>query len=358
MIVIYDPDPASEDRCFPDSAVLADGGYKFERWASEGEEPKKGESERIEAVGYLLYHGGETVRESVSAIGRATLKTLERCIPYFPQFNELTFNAIQYGTARYFGVPQFLFCDTSYFLDLPPEASTYAVPTELRESGIRRYGGYGLFHEYALECVKHSSATPSNRIISVCLGNHTNVAAIKDGKPLETSVGFTLVEGIVSSTGCGDLDPTIVFQLMHGGMTLREINRSLTQEAGFTGLAGRPCTFRDVAGDTDEPSLRGVREKLLYDVKRYVGAGIETLGGIDVLVLQCEDVEGAAGLIREICTSLEFIGLRTDASPRRQGDLIVVTQPSSRIQAVCIRSHRADIIGHRIQTIMNKENEL
>ena len=196
---------------------------------------------------------------------------------------------------------------------------------------------------------------PAQRVLSVYLGNHTNVAAIRDGKPLETSIGFTPVEGIVSSISCGDLDPTIVFQLIYAGMSLSEINRLLTQEAGFSGLVGRQCTFRDIVRRSTEPQVQFALEKLRYDVMRYIGGFIPILGGVEVILFQSEDIDGPNDLILELCKSLEFLGLTIAERPRRQADYSILTHLASPVQVVCIQSNKADIIGHRIRKLMNKE---
>lgn len=357
MILIFDPDPPFVRWFLLGHGALVENALEFDMSSDNRILSHINDPDAIEAVGYVLYHGGETIKQGETALTESSLESLERCIPLFPEYNEMTFKVAQHWMARLPGIPHFLFCDTAYFLDLPIEASTYAVPYTLREKGIRRYGGYGLYHQHAWDRLQGLPLSPAQRVLSVYLGNHTNVAAIRDGKPLETSIGFTPVEGIVSSNSCGDLDPTIVFQLIYAGMSLSEINRSLTQESGFSGLVGRPCTFQEIARRGGEPQVQFAFEKLLYDVKRYIGGFIPILGGVEVIVFQSEDIDGPKDLILDLCKSFEFLGLRIAEKPRRQADYSILTSLASSIQIVCIQSNKADIIGHRIRKLMNKETQ-
>jgi acetate kinase len=355
MILIFDPDPPFVHWFLLGHGELVEYSLKFDMSSDDKILRHINEPDAIEAVGYVLYHGGEIIKQQETALTESSLQSVERCIHFFPEYNETTFKLAQHWMARFPGVPHFLFCDTVFFQDLPIEASTYAVPYALRERGIRRYGGYGLYHQYAWDRLQGLPVPPAERVLSVYLGNHTNVAAIRDGKPLETSIGFTPVEGIVSSNSCGDLDPTIVFQLLYAGMSLNEINRSLSQESGFSGLVGRPCTFRDIVRQGGEPQLQFAREKLIYDVKRYIGSYIPILGGVEVIVFQSEDIDAPNDLVLELCKSLEFLGLGIAEKPRRQAGYSILTRLASPIQVVCIQSNKADIIGHRIRKLMNKE---
>ena len=355
MILIFDPDPPFVRWFLLGHGELIENALEFDMSSGDRILSHIHEPDAVEAVGYVLYHGGEIINQGETPLTESTLRSLGRCIRLFPEYNEMTFKVAQHWMARFPGIPHFLFCDTAFFLDLPIEASTYAVPYALRERGIRRYGGYGLYHQHAWDRLQVLPLPPAQRVLSVYLGNHSNVAAIRDGKPLETSIGFTPVEGIVSSNSCGDLDPTIVFQLLYAGMSMSEINRLLTQESGFSGLVGRPCTFRDIIRRGEEPQLQFAFEKLTYDLKRYIGSFIPVLGGVEVIVFQSEDIDGPSDLILELCKSLEFLGLSIAEEPRRQAGYSILTRLASPIQVVCIQSNKADIIGHRIRTLMNKE---
>ncbi|HOO91376.1 MAG TPA: hypothetical protein PLA74_11190, partial [Syntrophales bacterium] len=142
---------------------------------------------QIEGIGYLLSHGGEVFTETITRVGKDTLDTIEKCIEFSPEYNGLTFKAVKLFFEKFPEVPHFLFCDTAYFAHLPDEASAYAVPYHLREKGIRRYGAYGLIHEWVWGKVKDMSDKSVHKLISVHLGDTPNIAAIKDGKPIETT---------------------------------------------------------------------------------------------------------------------------------------------------------------------------
>ena len=141
MILILDPDPPFVRWFLLGDGELVENALAFDASSDDRILSHFDDRDAIEAIGYVLYHGGEIVMEGETAMTESSLRSVERCIPLFPEYNEITFKAAQQWMARFPGIPHFLFCDTAFFLDLPIEASTYAVPYELREQGIRRYGG-------------------------------------------------------------------------------------------------------------------------------------------------------------------------------------------------------------------------
>lgn len=355
MILIFEPDPPYLRWCKLDNGTRFEYADEFgSRWM-DAVLNNLGSREVIEAVGYLLYHGGESVRQSVTPLSVESLNLLEGCAAFLPEHNEMTFKVARQLLSKLDAIPHFLFCDTAFFTNLPPEASTYAVPYTLRKKGIRRYGGYGLFHQFAWEQALRLFGPPPKKVVSVYLGNHTNVAAIDNGNAVETSIGFTPVEGTISVNSCGDIDPTIVFQLIAAGMTLPEINRSLTRESGFSGILDRPCTFKEIVTGTIEPGINFVREKLLYDLNRYIGAFASVLGGLDTLVFLSDDIKDSFGFITRVCDSLEFLGLKRTVSPYRSEDHFILTEQDSKIQVVCIKANKWEIINRSIIARTHKE---
>ena len=355
MTLIVEPDPPYVRWCSIASGTRVEHAHEFgPGWMSAVlNESERGE--RIEAVGYLLYHGGEIIKEPVTRLSPPVLDALEQAVAFLPEHNGMTSNIARQLTTRLSDTPHFLFCDTAFFSDLPPEASTYAVPYALREQGIRRYGGYGLFHQFAWERAQDLLTPRPVKLVSVYLGNHTNVAAISGGKVVETSIGFTPVEGTISVNSCGDIDPTIVFQLIAAGMTLSEINRTLTQESGFSGILNRPCTFKEIVTGTVEPGMTFVREKLLYDLNRYIGAFAAALGGLDALVVLADDIEESLGFVASVCDSLKFLGLKPSDSVKESEGWRILTEPDSPIQALCVKANTWNIINQTMIILTNKE---
>jgi len=266
-----------------------------------------GNIKNVEAIGYILYQGGEQIKKTVTFVTPGLVNEIKKSIRFSPEYNGLMYKVINYFTKLLPKISHFLFCDTAFFVNLPKEASIYAVPQQLNKKGIRRYGGYGLCHQWVWEKIQSSSRKSVSKLISVYLGNHTNIAAIKDGRPVETSIGFSPVEGILSANSCGDVDPTVVFQLYSSGMSFQEINELLSQRGGFTGLLGKQCNYSALL---EEKSSKGssVRRILNYNVLKYIGAFTSILGGVECIVFSGKNLKKSMGLIREISHHLDFLG--------------------------------------------------
>jgi acetate kinase len=310
MLLLFDPDPPYLRWC-----VLERGAVRASRCPFGAEwlgtvKTGAGDLGRVKAVGYMLRHGGDRFKQPVLRVTPQTLSEVEDAVRFLPEFNDITCKVLDRWTEELPGIPHFLFCDTAFFAGLPDVAGTYAVPEELRETGVRRYGSYGLTHQWAWEKARSLFGENVGKMVSVYLGDHTNVAALRDGKPLDTTIGFTPVEGIPSRTGCGDIDATIVFELHSSGMSFREINEILSRKSGFKALLGRRCSYSEfVSGPATVENL-AARDILTYDVLKYIGAFTAMLGGLDTLVFAVRHPEESISLIREICARLDFLRVR------------------------------------------------
>jgi acetate kinase len=290
-------------------------------------------------VGYLLRHGGDRIKEPVLRVTPQTLGEVEDAVRFLPEFNDITYKVLDRWTQELPGIPHFLFCDTALFSGLPDVAGTYAVPEELREKGVRRYGSYGLVHRWAWEKARSLFGGNVGKMVSVYLGDHTNVAALRDGKSLDTTIGFTPVEGIPSRTGCGDIDATIVFELLSSGMSFREINELLSRKSGFKALLGRRCSYRDLVSGPATVGNAAARDILIYDVLKCVGAFTAILGGLDTLAFATRHREESMSLIREICGRLDFLPVRLHPDGSAAGeDAWNLSDNSARINVSVFKS--------------------
>jgi len=260
-----------------------------------------------EAVGYMLFHGGEALKETVSPVTDEVLAKAEKSERFLPEDNTITTGMLKLFMKKYPRSRHYLFCDTAFFTKLPKEASTYAVPYEFTKKGVRKYGSNGLCHDWA--CGK-ITAMPGcggvKKIVSVFVGSRTNVAAVLEGRPVETSAGFTPVEGIPSLSGCGDIDPTIIFQLHSTGLKFGDINRILTNESGFSGLLGRKCLLGDIVGASVPSEFSGARDIYYYNVIKHIGYSMAVMGGADAIAISCENTETAWTFAKTLCGRLEY----------------------------------------------------
>ena len=166
-----------------------------------------GDLGKVKAVGYMLRHGGDRFKQPVLRVTPQTLGEVEDAVRFLPEFNDITCKVLDCWTKELPGIPHFLFCDTAFFAGLPDVAGTYAVPEELRETGVRRYGSYGLVHQWAWAKARSLFGENVGKMVSVYLGDHTNLAALRDGQPLDTTIGFTPVEGIPPGPAAGTSMP-------------------------------------------------------------------------------------------------------------------------------------------------------
>jgi Acetate kinase len=347
MLLLFDPEPPHLRWCVCEQGAVRSSrcsfGAEWLRMVKKG----VGNLGRVKAVGYLLRHGGDRIKEPVLRVTPQTLSELEDAVRFLPEFNDITCKVLDRWTKELPGIPHFLFCDTAFFSGLPDVAGTYAVPEELREKGVRRYGSYGLVHQWAWEKARSLFGGNVGKMVSVYLGDHTNLAALRDGKSLDTTIGFTPVEGIPSRTGCGDIDATIVFELLSSGMSFREINELLSRKSGFKALLGRRCSYRDLICGPAGAGHAAARDILIYNVVKYVGAFTALLGGLDTLAFATRHPEESMSLIREICGRLDFLQVRLHPDdPAAGGDAWNLSDNGARMNVSLFESDIWKIMAH------------
>ncbi|MCX6338775.1 MAG: hypothetical protein NTX71_02505 [Candidatus Aureabacteria bacterium] len=354
MILFFDPFPPLLRWCKAEDRVFLEHRCTYGPQLAEEVTHNVGDIGRIRAIGYLLYNGGGEITAPASLLSRDILVSVERCIWLLPEHNDLTLKIASYWIDKLPAIPHILFCDTAFFNNLPDEVSTYAVPYELRKKGMQRYGGYGLFHQWAWKKTQAIPGAHSRKLLSVYLGDHTNIAAIHDGMPLETTFGFTSLEGIPSSTGCGDIDPTIVLQLHSSGMSLEEINRLLSNESGLSGLMGERCDFLNLVRDSD-PKRAVVRDILRYNILKYTGAFISILGGVDSIAFLSENMRESLSFIREICHGLEFLGLKLNVIQNENSSFLHLSSGDSRVDVFCMQCNKWEVLLEEAERLLNNE---
>ncbi|MGA2915772.1 MAG: hypothetical protein ABSE89_07070 [Sedimentisphaerales bacterium] len=376
MILLFDNNMSSLSWCKAEDGRFHSDSCEFSLSCCDSIIKDVGGSGKIEAVGYLLRHSTELFEEQTVLLTGQLLDKLRNNTSFFPEYSDMTFKVIDYWIEKMSKAAHVLISDTTFFNKLPAQAGNYAVPYELSKKGIRRYGGYGLFHSWAVENVSAYAKLPLSKIISVYIGDRTNVAAVKDGIAVETSTGFTPVEGILSSTGCGDIDPTIVFYLQSIGMTFGQITHLLSSQSGFTALMNPVrnkasmmpdgCQRQPVSnGMNKQASLTDVinagadaKQALdiyLYQVKRYIGSFISVLGGVDAVFFLAEKPFLYGTIISQICRQLEFLGLKCNTITENSDFLQDLTDNASLIKVFSLSCNKWEIMTHNIKRLLDKE---
>lgn len=357
MILLFDPDPPLLRWCKVENGNITEHKCEFDSAWDEKVLGTIDDLRRIEAVGYVLYHGGQEILEPAILLTPESFLNVEKSMQFLPEHNDMIVKIAGEWIARLINIPHIVVCDTGFFASMPNEASAYAVPFELRRKGIRRYGGYGLCHQWVWEKSRSLRINRCEKLISVYLGDRTNVAAIRNGRAIESSIGFTPAEGMLSSNSCGDIDPTIVFQLISAGMSLEEINQALSQEAGFTGLVGRPCGFLDLLREPSDSLVRSVKEIFLYALRKYIGAFVSILGGVDIIAFVTKYPKQSMDLQLDILSSLEFLGIKKKTIIDSHTDHANLTEKDSPIGGVCYYYDKWNIINERVKQLRRNGNE-
>jgi len=271
--------------------------------------------EQFTSIGYVLQNGGRLVERATIHVTPDLLEGLEDAVQLSPEHNAM---CLRVAHDLMFSCPQarhMLLCETGFFADMPEEAALYALPTELRAAGVRRYGGQGLLHSWVWRHSQRSLDNQCPRLISVDLSNGASLAAIRDGRAVETTLGFTPIEGIPSMTSCGDIDPTVPLHLTAHGLSLEDTCELLGRESGFSGLAGRDISLLDLSQEDPRGELTDSRDLLLYRLQMQIGAFVAVLGGVDAIVFASEYYPQAYSLACELCNRLGVLGIACGHAP-------------------------------------------
>ncbi len=340
--------------------------------------------DEIQSVGHRVVHGGETFVQSVR-INEEVIEGLKANIPLAPLHNPANIAGIEAAT-KVLGteIPQVAVFDTAFHQTMPAQAFMYGLPYEFYERyGIRRYGFHGTSHDY----VSHKAAEflgldyNNCRIITAHVGSGASIAAIKDGKCVETSMGLTPGEGLLMGTRAGDLDTGIINFLLskqdfkpeeiaeyiqdkeakgkRTNLKLEDVDFILNKRSGLYGVGGIGSSDgRDLDKATQEGNERTklAMEMIAYRVKKYIGSYAAVLGGVDVLVFTAGMGENRSALRTQACEGLEFLGIEIDEAINQEihGDTAVISTPNSKVKVVIIPTDEEYMIAKDTYEILSK----
>jgi acetate kinase len=271
----------------------------------------------VQAVGHRVVHGGDRFVSPV-LVDDAVLSVLEGLDELAPLHNPAAVEGIR-AAMESFGpdVPMVAVFDTAFHATLPEYAYTYALPHEMAQSNrVRRYGFHGTAHEYMLKrYAQNAGISPQEAtIITLQLGNGCSATAIRNGRSVDTSMGFTPLEGLVMGTRSGDIDPGIMGYLARKeGISGEEVERLLNETSGLLGISGRSGDMRDLLSAAGhDPRAQLAIEVFCYRIRKYIGSYLAVLGGADVVVFGGGIGENAPSIRARICEGLGWCGLRLD----------------------------------------------
>jgi len=306
----------------------------------------------IHAVGHRVVHGGERFKDS-ALIDDAVLRGIEDCVELAPLHNPINLQGIR-AARELFGpqTPQVAVFDTSFHQTLPEAAYLYAIPYRFYEQQrVRRYGFHGTSHRFVAARYREMRGLTREQtnIITLHLGNGCSVAAIKQGVSADTSMGMTPLEGLVMGTRSGDVDPAVVGLIAaKDGVTAAEVEQLLNGQSGLLGLSGVSNDMRELqAAEKDNPRARVAIEVFCYRARKYIGAYLAAMGGVDAVVFTGGIGENSPEVRARICEGMEWAGLKIDAARNEQtaGREGMISTENSRLAAYVIPTNEELLIA-------------
>ncbi len=317
--------------------------------------------EEIDAVGHRVVHGGEEFNSSVF-ITNDVVRKMEECIDLAPLHNPPNLKGIEAITQLLPSVPQCGVFDTAFHQTMPKEAYMYAIPQSLyKKYGIRRYGFHGTSHRYVSQraCEILGVDYKTQKIISCHLGNGASICAIKNGESVDTSMGFTPLEGLVMGTRAGDLDLGAVTYIMDKELIgTRSASVLFNKHSGMLGLTGISSDMREIesaAAEGHEAAQLGLQ---IYDyrIKKYIGSYAAAMGGVDVLIFTGGIGENGDSTRAGVCEGLEFIGVEVDPKINKglRGKEQVISPEGNNVKVMVVPTDEELVIAKDTKEIVEE----
>lgn len=319
--------------------------------------------EDIEAVGHRVVHGGEEFFCS-KLIDDEVIRQIIKCSDIAPLHNPANLLGIKAVTEALPSVPQVGVFDTAFHQTMPAYAYMYALPYEYYDKyRIRRYGFHGTSHKFVSEKgAKFAGLDLDNSKIITChLGNGSSITAVANGKSIDTSMGFTPLEGVIMGTRCGNVDPDVITYIQEKEhLSAEEMSRVMNKKSGFLGLSCVSSDARDLndAANAGDPKAKLTLKKLVYDVTKYIGAYAAVMNGVDLIVFTGGIGENNSRLRRRVCENLTYLGVKFDYEANvPTGKDVIITLPDSKVKVAVITTNEELVIARDTMHIVMNENE-
>lgn len=259
---------------------------------------------KIDMIGHRIVHGGRFTKPRL--LCNRFIENLKRIESLAPLHDIPEINVIE--SCKIFNVRQYAVFDTDFHTTIPEKAAIYGLPYSYYKKGIKRYGFHGISHKYVIDYLRNNKLM-KNKIIICHIGNGITVSAVKNGKSIDTSMGFTPLEGIIMGTRSGSLDPSIIFYLYKNN-SINEIKEILNYKSGLLGISGISNDIRDLI-KSNSPRARLAIDVLCYQISKYIGSYIAALNGLDLLVFTGGIGENVPLIRNKILANFKFIKFKT-----------------------------------------------
>lgn len=317
--------------------------------------------DEIDAVGHRIVQGGDKFNQSM-LVDKSVEDGIEELCDLAPVHNAGHLKGIRAVDALMPKTPQVVVFDNAFHSTMPDYAYLYAIPYELYEKyHVRRYGFHGTSHRYVSKrvCEILGLDQADSKVITCHIGNGASIAAVLNGKVVDTSMGLTPLAGVMMGSRSGDIDPSAVTYLMEKlNMTPHEMSDFLNKKSGVLGITGISSDMRDVEAAANEGNERAVLalKMYAYRVKKYIGSYAAAMGGVDAVVFTAGVGENQTGLRADICRGLEFLGIEIDEAVNAtvRGREAVISSPSSRVKVVVVPTDEEIVIARDTQALVAK----
>ncbi len=317
--------------------------------------------DEVAAVGFKTVLAGDF--PGTTLLTDEVIAGMERYSPIFPAHNPPYVAAIRNFKKLTPGKPLVGVFEPGFHEDKPEYTMLYGIPYSwYKELGIKKYGYHGNSHRYVSQrvCQILGHGPEGLKIISCHLGGSSSLCAIKDGKSMDNSFGFSAQSGIIHSTRNGDLDAfVLIYMMQEKKLSIEELSRSLTKEGGLAGISGLSGDIRDLEEAADEGNERAqlALDVMVYDVKRYIGAYAVMLGGVDVLTFAGGIGENGVRMRSRICEGLGFLGIELDESKNKQavGDEMIISLGSSKAKVVVVPTNEELVVARETVRLVKEQ---
>lgn len=315
----------------------------------------------IKAVGHRVAHGGENFKESV-LIDNDVKRDIEKCAELAPLHNPAHLKGILSCEKLLPGIPQVAVFDTSFHQTMPDYAFMYAIPYEYYEKyRIRKYGFHGTSHRFVAEkaCRILGVDLYNSRIITCHLGNGASITAIENGKSIDTSMGFTPVDGLIMGTRTGEIDPGVLLYLADKEeLSVSGVNNMINKKSGVAGISQLSSDMRDleIAANEGNPKALLALNMYAYKIKKFIGAYVAALNGLDLLLFTAGVGENDFNARKMICTDMECMGIEIDPEINHgvKGRDLVISKPTSKVKVMVVTTDEEFVIASDTKAIVEK----
>jgi len=317
--------------------------------------------EEISAVGHRVAHGGQYFEESALVTSDVKEK-IEECIELAPLHNPANMKGILAMEKLLPNVSQVVVFDTSFHQSMEPKSFLYGLPYEYYEKyKVRRYGFHGTSHKFVAKkaCKLVGWDWKDKKVISCHLGNGASVAAIKNGKSVDTSMGFTPVEGLLMGTRAGNLDlGALLFIAEKEDLTIQDTNNMINKRSGLLGISGLSSDMRDIENAMADGNERAklAFDMFIYRVKQYIGSYSAVMGGVDLILFTGGIGENGCTVRAKVCNELEYLGVDFDVNLNKgkRGVDLELTKPDSKTKVVTVTTNEELVIAQDTQRIVSE----